>query len=79
MQLTTLAPVQLQNSPPTWAVLWANESARLAGLIKKYGGRRGAWLAVANAPVSPVYPDALRLAGMVVNANTDTVETYYCL
>jgi len=72
MQQTTLAQAQLQNSPPTWAALWANDSVSLAGLIKKYGGRRGAWPAVANAPVSLVYPDALRLTGTIVNLGIDT-------
>jgi len=71
MQLTMLAPVQLWNSLPTWAALWVNDSVSLAGLIKKYGGRRGVWPAVANAPVSLVYPDALRLTGMVVNSGID--------
>ena len=51
-----------------------NESVSLAGLIKKYGGRRGVWPAMANAPVSPVYPDALGLTGTVVSPNTDARE-----
>jgi len=55
------------------AALWANESASLAGLINN-GGRRGEWPAMANAPVSPVYPDALGLAGTVVSPNTDARE-----
>jgi len=55
------------------AAQWANESTSLAGLIKN-GGRRGEWPAMANAPVSPVYPDALGLAGMVVSPNTDARE-----
>jgi len=43
-----------------------NESASLAGLTEKSQG--GGVSAVANAPVSPVFPDALGLACMVVNA-----------
>ena len=32
------------------------------------------WPAMANAPVSPVYPDALGLTGTVVSPNTDARE-----
>ena len=67
MRPTTMAPAQPLNCSLPWAALWENESASLAGLIKKYGERRGAWPAMANAPVSPVYPDALGLAGTVVS------------
>ena len=42
----------------------------LAGLIKSLEEGGGAWSAAANAPVSPVSPDPLGLAGMVVNADT---------
>ena len=67
MRPTTLAPAQSLNSLPALGLrCGANESASLAGLIEK--SRGGGASAVANAPVSPVSPDALGLAGMVVNA-----------
>jgi len=67
MQLTTLVPAQLLNSLPTLGLhCKMNESASLAGPTEKSGG--GGVSAVANAPVSPVSPNALRLAGIVVNA-----------
>jgi len=67
MQPTMLAPVQSLNSSPALGLRYgANESASLAGLTEK--SRGGGASAVANVPVSPVSPDALGLAGMVVNA-----------
>jgi len=67
MRPTTLALVQPLNSSPALGLCCgANESASLAGLTEK--SRGGGASAVANVPVSPVSPDALRLAGTVVNA-----------
>jgi len=67
MQPTMLAPVQPLNSSPALGLrCGANESASLAGLTEKSGG--GGASAVANAPVSLVSPDALRIAGTAVNA-----------
>jgi len=63
---TTLALAQPLNSLPTLRLhCGANESTSLAGLTEKSGG--GGVSAVANAPVSLVSPDALRIAGMAVN------------
>ena len=42
--------------------------AGLAGLIGKFGGRRGVWSVVANAPVSS---GPLGIVGMVMNADMD--------
>ena len=59
-----------------------NKSIGLAGPIKISRGC-GAQSAVANAPVSPVYTDPVRLGGMVIKVNIDAreimplrVETY---
>ena len=62
-----LVLAQPLNSLPTLRLRRrVNESMSLAGPTKKSGG--GGASVVANAPVSPVSPNALRLAGMVVNA-----------
>jgi len=67
MQPTTLVLAQPLNSLPILGLrCGANESTSLAGLTEKSQG--GGASAVANVPVSPVSPDALRLAGTVVNA-----------
>ena len=50
-----------------------NKSAGLAGPIKISRGC-GAWLAVANAPVSSVYTNPVRLGGMVVKVSIDARE-----
>jgi len=61
-----LVLVQLLNSSPALGLCYrANESTSLAGLTEKSQG--GEASAVANIPASPVSPDALGLAGMVVN------------
>jgi len=70
-RLTTLAPAQPPKSSPALGLhCGANGSASLAGLIKSLEEGGGAWSAAANAPVSPVSPSPLGLAGQVVNANT---------
>jgi len=51
----------------------ANESVGPAGPIKMSGGR-GMSLAVGNTPVSPVSPNPLGLAGMVVKVDIDVKE-----
>jgi len=62
-----LALAQPLNSSPALGLgCGANESASLAGLTKNSPG--GGASAVANVPASPVSPDALGLAGTVVNA-----------
>ena len=67
MQPTMLALAQPLNSSPALRLrCGVNESMSLAGPTEKSGG--GGASAVANAPVSPVSPNALGLAGTVVNA-----------
>ena len=70
MRPTTLALAQPLNSSPTLRLRCeANESASLAGLTEKSGGRGS--VSSGNTPASPVSPDALGLAGTVVNTDRD--------
>ena len=67
MRPTTLALAQPLNSSPALRLrCGANKSTSLAGLTEKSGGEGAS--VVANAPMSLVSPDTLRLAGMAVNA-----------
>jgi len=69
-RLTMLVLAQPPNSSPVLGLhCGGNGSTSLAGLIKSLEEGGGAWSAAANAPVSPVSPDPLRLAGTVVNAD----------
>ena len=68
MRPTRLAPAQsLNNSPALGQRCGANEIASLAGLAENLGGRRGN----VSSGHTPVSPDALGLAGVVVNGDRD--------
>jgi hypothetical protein len=69
--LTILALAQPPNSSPICGLCCgANKSVRLTGPTKTSAGR-GASSAAANAPLSPMSPDPLRLAGTVVKVDID--------